>query len=57
VTIFSLLSVLFRLIGFARLADSFWAKHEAKAAKNVQKTDETLPDDAVVTRLHKYDRD
>ncbi len=29
-TLYSILSTLFRLFGFARMAESFWEKHEAK---------------------------
>lgn len=29
----SILALLFRLVGFARLAESFWARHEAKVKR------------------------
>jgi hypothetical protein len=30
VTIYSVLSLLYRLVGFAQLADSFWHRHEER---------------------------
>ena len=56
-TIFSVLSFIFRAIGLASWAENFLQKHEQKVAKDAADKVNRMSDAGVDNSLHKWERD